>query len=72
LGNENLRTDFTSMVRQLEPTENGLPIEVYCFSKNIDWVEYERIQADIFDHLLSSVSTFGLEIFQNPTGKFGR
>ena len=70
LGNENLRTDFTSMVRQLEPTENGLPIEVYCFSKNIDWVEYERIQADIFDHLLSSVSTFGLEIFQNPTGKF--
>ena len=72
LGNESLRTDFTSMVRQLEPTENGLPIEVYCFSKNIDWVEYERIQADIFDHLLSSVSTFGLEIFQNPTGKFGR
>jgi miniconductance mechanosensitive channel len=71
LGNENLSTDFTSMVRQLEPTENGLPIEVYCFSNNINWVEYERIQADIFDHLLSSVSTFGLEIFQNPTGKFG-
>tara|TARA_B110000305_G_scaffold144132_1_gene160281 strand:- start:3059 stop:4297 length:1239 start_codon:yes stop_codon:yes gene_type:complete len=72
LANKNLRTDFTSMVRQLEPTENGLPIEVYCFSNVLDWVEYERIQADIFDHLLSSVSTFGLEIFQNPTGKFGR
>ena len=71
LANKNLRTDFTSMVRQLEPTENGLPIEVYCFSNVLDWVEYERIQADIFDHLLSSVSTFGLEIFQNPTGKFG-
>ena len=71
LANENLRTDLTLMVRQLEPTENGLPIEVYCFSNNIEWAEYERIQADIFDHLLSSVSNFDLEIFQNPTGKFG-
>ena len=69
--NQNLRTDLTLMVRQLEPTENGLPIEVYCFSNNIEWAEYERIQADIFDHLLSSVSNFDLEIFQNPTGKFG-
>ena len=71
LANENLRTDLTLMVRQLEPTENGLPIEIYCFSKNIAWVEYEAIQADIFDHLLSSTSNFDLEIFQNPTGKFG-
>ena len=70
--NENLRADLTLMVRQLEPTENGLPIEVYCFSNNIQWVEYERIQADIFDHLLSSLPNFNLEIFQNPTGKFGR
>ena len=69
--NENLRMDLTLMVRQLEPTENGLPIEVYCFSNNIEWVEYERIQADIFDHHLSSISNFDLEIFQNPTGKFG-
>jgi miniconductance mechanosensitive channel len=69
--NENLRMDLTLMVRQLEPTENGLPIEVYCFSNNIEWVEYERTQADIFDHLLSSISNFDLEIFQNPTGKFG-
>ena len=71
LANENLRTDLTLMVRQLEPTENGLPIEVYCFSNNIEWAVYEGIQADIFDHLLSSISNFGLEIFQNPTGKFG-
>ena len=71
LANENLRTDLTLMVRQLEPTENGLPIEVYCFSNNIEWVKYEGIQADIFDHLLSSISNFNLEIFQNPTGKFG-
>jgi miniconductance mechanosensitive channel len=71
MANENLRKDLTLMVRQLEPTENGLPIEVYCFSNNINWVAYERIQADIFDHLLSSISNFDLEIFQNPTGKFG-
>ena len=71
MANENLRKDLTLMVRQLEPTENGLPIEVYCFSNNIEWVEYEGIQADIFDHLLSSISNFNLEIFQNPTGKFG-
>jgi miniconductance mechanosensitive channel len=71
MANENLRSDLTLMVRQLEPTENGLPIEVYCFSSNINWVDYESIQADIFDHLLSSVSNFDLEVFQNPTGKFG-
>jgi miniconductance mechanosensitive channel len=71
MSNENLRSDLTLMVRQLEPTENGLPIEVYCFSSNINWVDYESIQADIFDHLLSSVSNFDLELFQNPTGKFG-
>jgi len=70
--NKNLRTDLTLMVRQLEPTENGLPIEVYCFSNNIAWADYEAIQADIFDHLLSSISSFDLEVFQNPTGKFGR
>jgi miniconductance mechanosensitive channel len=69
--NKNLRTDLTLMVRQLEPTENGLPIEVYCFSNNIAWADYEAIQADIFDHLLSSIPSFDLEIFQNPTGKFG-
>jgi len=70
--NKNLRKDLTLMVRQLEPTENGLPIEVYCFSNNIAWADYEAIQADIFDHLLSSISSFDLEVFQNPTGKFGR
>ena len=71
MANENIRKDLTVMVRQLEPTENGLPIEIYCFSSNINWVEYEGIQSDIFDHLLSSTSNFDLEIFQNPTGNFG-
>jgi miniconductance mechanosensitive channel len=59
------------MVRQLEPTENGLPIEVYCFSNNIAWADYEAIQAAIFDHLLAPIPSFDLEIFQNPTGESG-
>ncbi|NQY67349.1 MAG: mechanosensitive ion channel, partial [Flavobacteriales bacterium] len=71
LANENIRKDLTLMVRQLAPSEKGLPIEIYCFSNNINWVEYEAIQGDIFDHLLASINDFDLEIYQNPTGKFG-
>ncbi len=59
---------MTVMVRQLAPTENGLPIEIYAFSKDIEWVNYEAIQSDIFDHTLSVVSEFDLRVFQNPTG----
>ena len=50
------------------PTEKGLPIEIYVFSNNTDWIEYEGIQSDIFDHLIASVSEFDLTLFQNPTG----
>lgn len=60
--------DQTIMVRQLQPTETGLPLEIYCFSSDIAWVNYEGIQADIFDHLLSAAPRFGVRIFQNPTG----
>ena len=66
--NENINTDLTCMVRQLPPNEKGLPIEIYAFSKNKQWVIYESIIADIFDHLLAVVPTFELEVFQNPTG----
>ncbi len=66
--NENINTDLTCMVRQLAPNEKGLPIEIYAFSKNKQWVIYESIMADIFDHLLAIVPSFELEIFQNPTG----
>lgn len=68
--NDNIRKDpgFTLMVRQLEPTDRGLPLEIYAFTTVTDWVIYESIQADIFDHLLSSVGDFGLTLFQNPTG----
>lgn len=66
--NPYISKDDTLMVRQLEPTANGLPLEVYCFSKDIQWVNYERIQSDLFDHLISAVRHFDLRIFQNPSG----
>ena len=59
--------DKTHMVRQLQPDANGLPLELYLFSNDTRWVYYENIQSDIFDHLLSVISTFGLRVFQNPS-----
>lgn len=59
---------MTCMVRQLQPTEKGIPLELYFFSANQVWVEYERIQADIFDHVLAIIPEFDLQVFQNPTG----
>lgn len=60
--------ELTLMVRQLEPTENGLPVEVYCFSADKRWVFYEQIQSDIYDHLIAVVPTFDLRLFQRPSG----
>lgn len=60
--------DATLMVRQLAPTENGLPLEVYCFTNTTVWTEYERIQSDIFDHLFAVAQEFDLRLFQNPSG----
>ncbi len=59
---------LTFLIRALSPARDGLPIEVYIFTKTIDWVEYERIQADIFDHFLAIIPMFGLQVFQDPTG----
>jgi miniconductance mechanosensitive channel len=56
------------MVRQLNPTPQGLPLEIYAFANDIGWVNYEGIQADIFDHLLAASSHFDLRLFQNPNG----
>ena len=64
----NINRDMTFLVRQLQPTENGLPIEIYVFSSDKVWTNYEAIQADIFDHILAAVPNFGLRVFQNPTG----
>lgn len=60
--------EMTMLVRQLDPTENGLPIEIYCFSNDQAWANYEDIQADIFDHILAVAPQFDLRIFQNPSG----
>ena len=71
--NNKIHNEMTFLVRQLEPTEKGLPIQIYVFSNDIDWIRYEEIQSDIFDHLLAIISEFGLKIFQNPTGNdFGK
>ena len=59
---------LTFLVRQLQPTTHGLPIEVYVFSLDTDWIAYEKIQADIFDHILAAASEFDLHLFQNPSG----
>ncbi len=68
--NENtaISQDMSLMVRHLAPTEKGLPLEIYCFSKDKRWANYEHIQADIFDHLLAALSYFDLEAFELPTG----
>jgi miniconductance mechanosensitive channel len=63
-----VRQDMTFLVRQLAPTEHGLPIEVYVFCKDIVWANYEAIQADIFDHFLAVVPEFDLRVYQSPAG----
>jgi len=65
----NSKKDLTMLVRQLEPTEKGLPLQVYVFVDTTVWAEYEGIQSDIFDHLLAIAPEFGLNIFQQPTGR---
>ena len=66
--NPAVNKDMFLMVRHLTPTDRGIPIEVYCFSRDKKWVNYEHIQADIFDHLVASAPYFDLEIFEFPTG----
>lgn len=66
--NPNIHESMTFLVRQLAPTDTGLPLEIYVFSKDQAWANYEAIQADIFDHLLAAAPEFGLRIFQAPSG----
>ena len=63
-----INKDLTVLVRQLAPTEKGIPIQIYAFCSDIAWVNYEAVQSDIFDHTLAVVSQFDLEIFQSPSG----
>jgi miniconductance mechanosensitive channel len=60
--------DTTPMVRQLAPSENGIPIEIYAFVSSTEWAKYEEVQSDIFDHILAVMDIFELKVFQNPTG----
>lgn len=60
---------MTLLVRQLQPTEKGVPIEIYVFTNDNAWANYESIQADIFDHILAVIPEFELSVFQNPTGE---
>lgn len=64
----NVSQHLTLLVRQLKPTSEGLPIELYFFTSTTNWGEYENIQADIFDHIFAAAQEFGLRLFQNPTG----
>jgi miniconductance mechanosensitive channel len=66
--NPNIRQDMTFLVRQLQPGESGIPMEIYVFSKVQEWASYEDIQSDIFDHVLAAVPEFELQVFQNPSG----
>ena len=63
-----IHNEMTFLVRQLSPESDGLPIEIYVFSNDTNWVSYEAIQSNIFDHLLAILPEFDLRVFQNPTG----
>ena len=60
---------MTCMVRQLQPTDHGLPLELYFFSATTSWIPYEDLQSDVFDHLLAIISEFDLHVFQSPSGE---
>ena len=66
--NKHINSEMTLMVRQLTPTEKGVPLEVYCFTHTKEWEQYEIIIADIFDHLFAIVKEFELVVFEEPTG----
>ena len=69
LSNPNINIEMTHMVRQLDPTSKGMPLEIYCFTFEKEWEKYEVVKSDIFDHLLTITSQFKLEVFEEPTGK---
>ncbi len=64
-----VRSDMMYMVRQLEPTPSGLPLELYCFLSTTDWKGFERIQSSIFDHVYAVAPLFGLQLYQAPSGR---
>lgn len=65
--NKDININMTHMVRQLQPGPTGMPIQIYCFSANKEWVSYEKIQADIFDHIMAVLPEFNLKVFEFPS-----
>ena len=63
-----IHKEMTFLVRHLQPTEKGIPVEIYVFCKDQEWAKYEAVQADIFDHILAVLPEFELSVFQFPTG----
>lgn len=66
--NPHIHSDMTQMVRQLQPGAEGIPIEIYAFTNDTEWLAYENIQADIFDHIFAVLPEFDLRVYQSPTG----
>ncbi|WP_370860326.1 mechanosensitive ion channel family protein [Parabacteroides faecis] len=66
--NPDVNKDLTCMVRQLQPTEKGIPMELYFFASTTQWIPYEDIQSDVFDHLLAVLPEFDLQVFQEVSG----
>lgn len=64
-----IRRDMTLLVRQLDPTSEGVPLEIYAFTATTAWAEYESIQSDLFDHLIAILPEFGLRLYQRPGGE---
>lgn len=64
----NVNQNLTCMVRQLQPTEKGIPMELYFFAATTQWIPYEDIQSDVFDHIMAIVPEFGLQVFQGVAG----
>jgi len=69
LHHPDINQDMPLMSRQLAPTPNGIPLEIYCFTHDKTWSNYEHIMADIFDHLFATINSFELELFENPSGQ---
>ena len=69
MNHPDIHKELTFLVRHLQPTEKGIPLEIYVFSKDQKWANYESIQADIFDHILAIIPEFDLRVFQNPSGE---
>ena len=67
--NPSVNSELTLIVRQLEPTEGGIPLEIWTYSATTNWIAYESIQSDIFDHLYSVLHEFNLRVYQKPSGE---